>query len=923
MKREKHNFIWYFAVLFSVFLIMSGACVYAAGDVPAMWVEPSSSNGIPAQIDVFKASNTSYQIYLPGNADLSHCYLSWDGEMQATVGGTPYDSGSCPVPSPEDGAVSYAFGNGASVSITTYQGSLNVVPVFILVDESEGNQTIAEMDNDKDHETECTGTIYIDGQLYGMPKIKGRGNATWKEALDKKPYNVTLDTKINFPGIDSPTTKKWSFLAENLDRSLLGNRAGYYLAYEMGIGQDTASADVWMNGEYQGCYTVTPKTDSFVTKNGFMIEQDNYMEKSVAEGGDPQFSLEGLVSHVSGWSSCYNLITVKKMGDNLLLNNGVVDESPENMEAAALLIQDWLQDAWDAMRSDTGYNEKGKYYTEYIDIESFAKMYLMHEYVKSYDVCAGSILFYREGQSDTDKLIAGPLWDLDNAMGSVYQNSMLMKADDRTNGDRRSGEGDFIVNITNYKPMWGQAYDSEYKTSIYKTLGKHDDFMEEVVYQYNKYKAAFNSLSGDLQQMADGIEASAVMNHNKVEDLGNGDGKNNHYYGSNTTLGSGQYQQAYKKTPNAKTGWSVYVENMKTYVTTRSLWFSNNYTDPNYVEPENCTHAYEIIASVPATCTASGSATYKCPLCRDTYTEAVPQLPHNYQNGACADCGEVLLTAEINCSEGVSVTVYETQDLTGACEENASAAHPRSNETGLIDCSGEGQINFVINLDPGYELVSVTATPKNYKNLKDQGGNYYRITKVTGDFTITVTASDSHDWGDPVWTWAEDYSTATATFTCRRDASHVETVTASLADGTIVTDESLVPARYEDVEKPYTATVLFEGQAYTSVATQILNATHMVHEEQQSETGESITIQVKTDTLEVTVSSDNPEAISEESPVLVASFADDGRFLGAAVGTQAAEPIRTEENAKSVRIFWIDRLHAPKVKDMEVDRMTE
>ena len=29
-----------------------------------------------------------------------------------------------------------------------------------------------------------------------------------------------------------------------------------------------------MNGEYQGCYTVTPKTDSFVTDDGYMIEQD-------------------------------------------------------------------------------------------------------------------------------------------------------------------------------------------------------------------------------------------------------------------------------------------------------------------------------------------------------------------------------------------------------------------------------------------------------------------------------------------------------------------------------------------------------------------------------------------------------------------------------------------------------------------------
>ena len=102
-----------------------------------------------------------------------------------------------------------------------------------------------------------------------------------------------------------------------------------------------------------------------------MIEQDNYKEDPVAQGGDPQFSLDGLVSHVvsSSWTSSYNLITVKKIGDNLLGNdeNGEVDESPENMEAKAAEIQAWLQDAWDAIRSDDGY-ANGKYYTEYIDI---------------------------------------------------------------------------------------------------------------------------------------------------------------------------------------------------------------------------------------------------------------------------------------------------------------------------------------------------------------------------------------------------------------------------------------------------------------------------------------------------------------------------------------------------------------------------
>ncbi len=707
----------------------------AAVEPPNMWVASTETNGIPAQIDVFKSLTGTtyiYQLYLPGNADLEECFLSWDGDLQLTVDGVSYTSGSCPIP-PVNTEKTYSFRNGSqttSFKMITYQGSVGVPAVFIDIDESDGKPTVAQMDGDKEHNIECSGRVNINGQWYGMPKIKGRGNATWKESDDKKPYNITLDSKINFPGIDSAKTKKWTLLAEVLDRSLLCNRSGFHLAYEIGIGQDTASADVWMNGEYQGCYTVTPKTDSFVTKNGFMIEEDNYKEPAVANGGDPQFTLEGL-KEAFGWDSCYNRITVKKMGDNLLLKDGVVDESPENMEAAAGEIQSWLQDAWDAMRSDTGYNDKGKRYTDYIDIESFAKMYLMHEYVKSYDICAGSILFHRDGQTDNDKLIAGPLWDLDNAMGSVYQNSSLGKADDRRNGDRRNAEGVFIQNVT------------EYKTSIYKTLyTKHEDFREEVEKQYNKNRSFFDDLSDDTNQMINEIDASARMNHIKVNDLGHNTGKDNHYYAKQTSLGSSPYQQTYLATTNSKTDWPNYAENLKTYITTRSLWFHNNYYDPTYVDPATCEHQYaaEITA---ATCTADGSVVYTCPICGDSYTETLPKIAHNYVDGTCSVCGEVLRTATITCDPGASVTVYETQDIGGAHVDQAASAHPRNSDTGLIDCSGDGQINFVVNLEPGYELESVTAAPTTaYKNLKgpDDTGipNGYRLTKVSGDLTITV-----------------------------------------------------------------------------------------------------------------------------------------------------------------------------------------
>ena len=573
-KRGQRFILFAFVIVF--LLIWNCHFVYASDTTAQMdlWVAPPETNGMPARIDAFKVKSDDstidttifYQLYLPGNVDVANCFLSWDGEMQAVVDGQSYDSGACPIPDAnmeKTYTFSYDGQSSISISVMTYQGSPHVQPVFIQIDENEGRPTISQMDGDKNHEVTCSGTINIEGQWYELTKMKGRGNATWATADDKRPYNITLGKKIKFPGIDSAKTKKWTFLAETYDHSLLRNRAGFSLANEIGVGQDTASADVWMNGEYQGCYTVTPKTDSCVTDDGYMIENDNYLEKPIAEGGDPQFTLEGL-NESNGSIVSTNRITIKKIGDNLLMKDGKVDESPENMEAVATEIQAWLQDAWDAIRSDTGYNSKGKYYTDYIDIESFVKMYLMQEYVKSYDVCSGSLLFHRDGQTDSDKLIAGPLWDLDNAMGSVMQNKSIGLADDRIHGDRRSGEGSFIPKVT------------EYKTSILKTISKHEDFMEEVYYQYNKYHTAFESLPNEVENMIGEIDASAKMNHIKVVDLP----VNNHKYSSDTTLGSSQYQQVFLAATDSKSDWAVYAANLKTFVSTRSLWFDKAYLAP-------------------------------------------------------------------------------------------------------------------------------------------------------------------------------------------------------------------------------------------------------------------------------------------------------------------------------------------------------
>ena len=542
----------------------------AAEALPAeLLLEPSEANELPAAIRLIKT--TDYDLYLPGNADPAVCRLSWEGGLNASFDGAAYPSGTLPIPAPGE-TETYTFTLGSSVrsfTVTTWQGSAQLKPVFMEIDESQG--TIAAMNNDPNHNTECHGLIYIDGEEFVLDKMKGRGNYAWSQSKDKRAYNVNLGKKAAILGMDVEKTKKYSFLANVCDHSLLRDKVGYDLGYALGIAPDSASCDVWMNGVYQGVYLVTPKTDSYISDDGYLLENDNNREPAISAGGDPSFTLIGLKGSNgsdSDSSNGDNRITVKKIGDNLLLDeNGEPDESVAKLNAVTQVIKAWTQDTWDAIRSPDGYNSKGIYYADYIDLTSFAKMYLVLEYCKDYDVCAGSKYFQRFGTAEGDKFYAMPVWDLDTSLGATQENGGL-----RLNADisMTTGYGFFIRNI----------YD--YRTSIYKALGQHEDFMDEVLEVYQANKAAFDAIPGKVDAFSAEIVDSAMMNFNKVDPV---DNYNVARYTRDTVKNAGTpYEQHYYATTNSKTDWPVYVRNLRTYCEARTRFFEE-YMVESYSNP--------------------------------------------------------------------------------------------------------------------------------------------------------------------------------------------------------------------------------------------------------------------------------------------------------------------------------------------------
>ncbi len=65
----------------------------------------------------------------------------------------------------------------------------------------------------------------------------------------------------------------------------------------------------------------------------------------------------------------------------------------------------------------------------------------------------------------------------------------------------------------------------------------------------------------------------------------------------------------------------------------------------------------------------------------------------------------------------------------------------------------------------------------------------------------------------------------------------------------------------------------------------------------------------------VTITTDE---VSEEAPVLIASYDADGRFLGLVVVTEPGGSGESEGGAAEVKLFWVDEALAPKEEEIEV-----
>lgn len=520
-----------------------------------LYVEKNETSGLPGRLNIkFKKLSFTGTVYLPGSATPDGLFISWDDEaLMLSKDGVDYKSGELPVPMVGESATYTVKRNAlrAVITIKTMKASSEVASMFLNLDETLG--TIDAMNADEDHETKCFGSMNFDNETYDYLSIKGRGNSTW--GFDKKPYNITFYKKPNqkkgygayekkdkIELVDGVKAKQWSLLANYLDNSLMRNKIGLDLADKLGIGLQTRFVDLYMNGEYLGNYLLTPKNDYKAPDGGYALENDNYL--STAEDGevkDYQFTLPGMKEPgtVVG-DGYYSRITIKDLGDD-------AEEAGETRET----IEQYVKTAWAALLD---YDSED--YQNYFDMDSWAKMYLMYEVAKTYDAFSGSILMHRDGLTADDKLIAGPVWDLDTTFGRTMYKFFVGITLPR----QLSAQGWYVDSIglsSNKEPV-----------SLLQELGKHPTFLKHVAKIYSEYKTAFDEIVDDVNTQQMILSDSADMNNDLwgLHHLGV------YFAPVPLTIGTGKYQLHYKITDS----WDAYIDNLREFAGKRVMYLTDN-----------------------------------------------------------------------------------------------------------------------------------------------------------------------------------------------------------------------------------------------------------------------------------------------------------------------------------------------------------
>ena len=292
------------------------------------------------------------------------------------------------------------YGNLQASSETGQEKYFQPTNLPLLIINSENS----ELPQGRDRETKKKINVIIvnDGKVNTKQTgtIKLRGNSSLDS--EKKPYLIKFDEKSTF--LDMPCNdKKWVLIPNMFDKSLLRNLLGYKMSeiFQLKFTPSCRFVDVIINGNFRGNYLICDKIE---VKNDRValteMDQTCNQEPEVTGG----YLVQGTGSKTKGAPELFN--TAK--GIALSLEYPKIEDTTEQQRA-------YIKNKLDSIEAKIYENN-----IENIDLESFARYFLVEDFSGNQDGIYNSFFFWKE--RGDEKIYFGPVWDFDLA----FDNAMIL-----------------------------------------------------------------------------------------------------------------------------------------------------------------------------------------------------------------------------------------------------------------------------------------------------------------------------------------------------------------------------------------------------------------------------------------------------------------------------------------------------------------
>ena len=363
----------------------------------------------------------------------------------------------------------YSIEKNNNIVNVKFMKSENIPAFFVSIED------IDYIHRDKDNETTGNLTaINEEGHLFCtsmLEKISIRGQST--AGCFKKSYSFTLQNKKALCGLDEG--KKWNLLSLYYEYDKIHSKIAFDIANELGIryAPECTWVDLYCNCHYMGLYLLIEAIDVGEGRVEIHdLEKDNkglnlelFVEDNKINKTKEGYSLIEPKNNTGGYLIEKTPASRLQEDEDVYFKTSseyyFVIKSPKHASIEQVeYISGFIQNIEDLIVK--GNQE----YKNYINIESFAKQFLLDKIVMENDAMWASTFFYKD--MDSNVLYSGPPWDYDRSVGTILTNY-------------EAGIGDAPNNM----PIWYMALyeDDEFYACLIKNYHDILPYMEKVLSQ--------------------------------------------------------------------------------------------------------------------------------------------------------------------------------------------------------------------------------------------------------------------------------------------------------------------------------------------------------------------------------------------------------------------------------------------------------